>query len=128
MASHGPITFREVLPMPSHGPITFLGGADDALAWAHKYSKRCCRCPWIGPFCLQRQLPIALFGPVKFFCEVLPMPLRRPIALTAAVSHQLCLGPLTFRQVLLMPSYWPIAFAAVDADGLTWAHYYSGRC
>ena len=146
----GPLTFRQVLPIPS---------------------KTCCRCPRIGPFYLQRQLPITSFGPVNVSVRCcrcpridqlhlqwqLPMSSLGPINVPAGAADTLRLahciyscrcrwphmgplpsgrccrcthmGPLLFWEVLTMPSHGPINIPRDVADALGLAHFVcSGSC
>src|SRR5713226_2576924 len=92
-----------LLPMASFWLIIFLGGAADALGWAHCIS-RCC-CQWLR------------FGPLSF-CEALLMHSDRPITSVDAAADGFALAHY-FSEVLPMHSIVPIALVNAAANGFT---------
>src|SRR5258708_12780620 len=53
-----------LLPITSLWPIIFLGGATNALRWAHCISRCCCRLLHFGPLYFWRVLPMHSDGPI----------------------------------------------------------------
>src|SRR6266852_4420311 len=101
--------------MPSDGPITFTIAAATSFAWAHNFFGRCCRCPRMGPWHSQQQLPIDLLGPIISLAAVVDA-LRWAHNIYNSSCHFICLGPYFLRQVLSMPSDRHMAFAVAAAD------------
>src|SRR6266852_42158 len=76
----GPSYLQLLLTPTSPGPITSLRGAADVrggptvfiadpaanFAWAHYFSKKCYRRPWMGPLDLLLLLPLTSPGPIIF--------------------------------------------------------------
>src|SRR5260370_1322242 len=116
-----------LLPIASLWPNIFLGGTTNAFGWAYCIGGCCCR--W------------SCFGSISFF-DALLMNTNGPIALVDAAGHGFALahyffgghhqgvgvGPLHWRMLLPMASFWLIIFLGGAADALGWAHCISRCC
>src|SRR6202795_5322514 len=94
----------------------------------------------MGPFYFQLQLPMALLGPIisaapfsddfawahYFMAGGAADALGRAHCVRSSSCRPLGLGPLIFRETLLMPWDGPILFSTTVADGFAWAHYICG--
>src|SRR5216684_4121755 len=102
-------------------PIIFLGGATDALRWAHCISGCCCRLLHFGPLYFWRVLPVHSDGPIA---------LVDATANYFAWAHQISGRYCRCTQMgMLLPIalLGPIRFLGGTANALRWAHCI-GRC
>src|SRR5713101_7222223 len=78
----------------------------------------------MGPWHSQQQLPIDSLGPIISSAAVVDA-----LGWAHGIYNSSCrfihLGPLFYRQVLLMPPDGPITFTTAAAASFTWAHYFS---
>src|SRR5260370_37807663 len=129
-----PLHWCTMLPMSLSWPIKFVGGPADALRWAHRIGRCCCRLLHFGPLYLWKALPIHSDGPIAsadaaadgfdsayYFLGGTANALRWAHCIGSAAASFFAFGPMIFVRRCRCILMGPFHFGMVLLIAFPWA-------